>query len=166
MPRLPLALSLLAVLVPAAYAQDAAPAAKPQITVDPRAIVDSMPQQGTLLTGLYATQATIELCSVQAGEPATTAMNAHRRQLESEMRMDEATSKAAYDAIKADVEKTGVDCAEGSKDREQTAEVIAIYAGAGTAPAQPASPMNPATPAPSATPTDAATPATPAAPAQ
>ncbi|KQN78181.1 hypothetical protein [Devosia sp. Leaf64] len=166
MPRLSLALSLLAVLVPAAYAQEAAPATSPKITVDPRAIVDSMPQQGTLLTGLYATQATIELCSVEAGEPATTAMNAHRRQLESEMRMDDATSAAAYAAIKGDVEKAGVDCAEGSKDRQQTAEVIAIYSGAGATPAQPASPMDPAAPAPSATPADPAAPATPATPAQ
>ncbi|KKB77876.1 hypothetical protein VW35_14630 [Devosia soli] len=156
MPRLSLALSLLAVLAPAAYAQDAAPAAKPNITVDPRAIVDSMPQQGTLLTGLYATQATIELCSVEASEPATTAMNAHRRQLETELRMDEPTAAAAYAAIKSDVEKAGVDCAEGSSDRQQAAQVIAIYSGAGAPPAQPASPMDPAASAP------AATPATPA----
>lgn len=135
MPRLSLALSLLAVLVPAAYAQEAAPATSPKITVDPRAIVDSMPQQGTLLTGLYATQATIELCSVEAGEPATTAMNAHRRQLESEMRMDDATSAAAYAAIKGDVEKAGVDCAEGSADRAQADQVIAIYSGQVPAPA-------------------------------
>lgn len=165
MPRLTLALSLLAALVPAAYAQDAAPAAKPDITVDPRAVVDAMPQQGTLLTGLYATQATIELCSVEVGEPATTAMNAHRRQLESELRMDVATATAAYDAIKSDVEKTGVDCAEGSRDREQTAEVIAIYSGQGAAPAQPASPMDPAA-APAAAPVDPAAAPTPAAPAQ
>jgi len=163
LPRFPLVLSMLAVLVPAAHAQEAAPATTPEITVDPRAVVDAMPQQGMLLTGLYATQATIELCSVEAGEPATTAMNAHRRQLETEMRMDADTATAAYAAIKSDVEKAGVDCAEGSTDRQQADEVIAIYSGQGGGAAQPASPMDPATPAPATTPVD---PAVPAAPAQ
>lgn len=125
-PRFILAASLLALSLAGAHAQEAA---APQITVDPLAIVDAMPQQGMLLTGLYATQATIELCSVPVIEPGTTAMNAHRRQLESELRMDEATATAAYAAIKGDVEKAGVDCAEGSPDRAQADEVIAIYTG-------------------------------------
>ena len=109
-----------------ANAQETPPA---KVTVDPWAIVDSMPKQGRLLTGLYATQATLEMCSVDVPEPAATAMSAHRRQLESEMRLDDASGAAAYQAIKSEVEKAGVDCAETSADRQQAAAVIAIYSG-------------------------------------
>jgi hypothetical protein len=157
--RLALAFLALAAFVPAVQAQEAAPAPKPEITVDPRAIVDAMPQQGLLLTGLYATQATIELCSVTASEPATTAMSAHRRQLETEMRMDADTATKAYDAIKADVEKAGLDCAEGSKDRASADQVIAIYAGQGAAPSAPASPAEAAPVAPVETPAETPAPA-------
>ena len=127
LPRFSLAALLLAATLVGAQAQDAAP--ETQITVDPHAIVDAMPKQGRLLTGLYATQATIEVCGITVTEPGTTAMSAHRRQLESELRMDEATGQAAYAAVKADVEKAGIDCAEGSTDREQTQAVIAVYSG-------------------------------------
>lgn len=127
-PRFSLALLMLATTLAGAQAQDAAPETK--ITVDPRAIVDAMPKQGQLLTGLYATQATVEICGMTVTEPGATAMSAHRRQLEGELRMDAATAEAAYAAVKADVEKTGVDCAEGSPDRQQTEAVIAVYSGA------------------------------------
>ena len=56
-------------------------------------------------------------------------MSAHRRQLEGELRLDEASGQKAYDTVKADVEKTGVDCAEGSTDRQQADAVVAIYSG-------------------------------------
>ncbi|PXA99794.1 hypothetical protein DMC47_01655 [Nostoc sp. 3335mG] len=134
LPRSALALVLLALALPTVATAQETPAA-PAITVDPRANVDAMPRQGMLLTGLYATQATIELCAVPLGEPAATAMSAHRRQLETELRMDEPTATAAYDAVKADVEKTGLDCAEGSQDRTEADAVIAIYSGS-----QPAAP--------------------------
>lgn len=156
MPRFFIAASLLTLTLAAAQAQEA-PAA-PNITVDPLAIVDAMPQQGMLLTGIYATQATIELCSVTVIEPGTAAMSAHRRQLESELRMDADTAAAAYTAIKGDVEKSGVDCAQGSVDRKQADEVIALYTGSAQTAAPAATPMDPATPP--------ATPATPVAPAQ
>lgn len=126
-PRFSLAVLMLAATLAGAQAQDAAPDTR--ITVDPRAIVDAMPKQGKLLTGLYATQATIEACGITVTEPGSTAMSAHRRQLESELRMDEATAEAAYAAVKADVEKAGIDCSEGSTDLQQTQAVIAIYSG-------------------------------------
>lgn len=140
MPRILLAAALLTLSIGAVQAQEATPAPAPEITVDPRAIVDAMPQQGMLLTGLYATQATIDLCTVTVTEPAATAMSAHRRQLESDLRMDAATADTAYAAIKGDVEKAGVDCAEGSADRAQADAVIALYSGQPAAPAQPATP--------------------------
>ncbi|MBN9334562.1 hypothetical protein [Devosia sp.] len=141
MPRFALALSVLALTIAAPLAQEAppapapaaapapAPAAAPTITVDPHAIVDAMPKQGQLLTGLYATLATIELCNITVPEPGATAMNAHRRQLENDFHLEGESAQKAYDTVKADVEKTGVDCAEGSVDRKQTDAVIKVYSG-------------------------------------
>ena len=123
-----LALLLVTLALPAAHAQEAAP--KPAITVDPLANITAMPKQGTLLTGLYATRATIEICAVPLIEPGATAMNAHQRQLETDLRLDETGAANAYAAVKADVEKAGVDCAEGSDDRKQADAVIGIYSGA------------------------------------
>ena len=131
MPRFVPALCVLALTIAAPLAQEAAPApdTPPKITVDPSAVVDAMPKQGQLLTGLYATQATIELCNITVAEPGVTAMNAHRRQLESEFHLEGETAQKAYDTVKADVEKAGIDCTEGSPDRQQTEAVIAVYSG-------------------------------------
>lgn len=131
MPRFALAFSVLALTIAAPLAQEAAPAptAAPTITVDPSAVVDAMPKQGQLLTGLYATQATIELCNITVAEPGVTAMNAHRRQLETDFHLEGESAVKAYETVKADVEKAGVDCAEGSVDRQQTDAVIAVYSG-------------------------------------
>lgn len=131
MPRIAFALSVIALTIAAPLAQEAAPApaAAPTITVDPGAVVDVMPKQGQLLTGLYATQATIELCNITVAEPGVTAMNAHRRQLETDFRLEGESAVKAYEAVKADVEKAGIDCTEGSPDRQQTDAVIAVYSG-------------------------------------
>lgn len=99
------------------------------ITVDPGAAISQLPRSAQLLTGLYATLATLEICAVEAPEPAATGMSAHRRQMETELRMDDETATAAYERVRADVERAGVDCAEGSADRQQTDAVVAIYAG-------------------------------------
>ena len=129
MPRLALAALLLAASLASASAQEASPAATPQITVDPKASVGQLPKSAQLLTGLYATLATLELCAVDIPEPARTGMSAHRRQMEASLSMDEATGTKAYEVVRADVEKTGVDCAETSDDRQQAAAVVAIYNG-------------------------------------
>ena len=131
MPRFALALSVLALTIAAPLAQEdtPAPATAPTITVDPGAVVDAMPKQGQLLTGLYATQATIELCNITVAEPGITAMAAHRRQLESDFHLEGESAVKAYETVKADVEKAGIDCAEGSADRQQTEAVIKIYSG-------------------------------------
>lgn len=130
MPRITLALAVLALTVAAPLAQEATPAPEaPTITVDPNAVVDAMPKQGQLLTGLYATQATIELCDITVTEPGVTAMNAHRRQLETDFHLEGESAVKAYETVKADVEKAGIDCTEGSADRQQTDAVIAVYSG-------------------------------------
>lgn len=129
MPRFALAALLIAASLAPVSAQDQAPAATSQITVDPAASVAQMPKSAQMLTGLYATLATLELCTVDIPEPARTGMNAHRRQMEASLSMDEATGTKAYEVVRADVEKAGVDCAETSTDRQQADAVIAIYNG-------------------------------------
>ncbi|MCW5723128.1 MAG: hypothetical protein KIS86_18505 [Devosia sp.] len=126
MPRLALAAFVLAAGLTSVSAQDTAPAT---ITVNPSATISQLPKAAQLLTGLYATLATLELCAVEVPEPATSGMSAHRRQMETELRMDEKTSTTAYERVRADVEKAGLDCAEGSADRQQADAVVAIYAG-------------------------------------
>ena len=144
----------------AAAAQDALPAqpTAPEIVIDPAAPIDATPKQANLLTGLYATRAVIELCAVSV-EPAVLAgMDADQARLQTGLGMDEATSTQAYAQVKADVEKTQPDCAEGSPDRTSVDAVTSIYAAqAGGAP----------TPPPAAAPaTEAPAPETPATPAQ
>jgi hypothetical protein len=129
MPRLALAAFLVAASLAPAFAQDAAPAAAPQITIDPAAAVNQLPRSAQILTGLYATLATLEICAIDIPEPARTGMSAHRRQMEASLSMDEATGTKAYDVVRVDVEKTGVDCSETSTDRQQADAVIAIYNG-------------------------------------
>jgi len=112
---------------------DAAGAANATLTIDPGAIIDKMPQSANVLTGLYATLATLELCGVSVPDPVDAAMSAHRQQMETSLAMDAATGAKAYETVRADVEKTGIDCAEGSAERQQADAVVALYA-AETAP--------------------------------
>lgn len=129
MPRLALAALLCAVSFAPVSAQEQTPAATPEITINPSAPIAQLPKSAQLLTGLYATLATLEICAVDVSEPARTGMSAHRRQMETSLSMDEATGVKAYDVVRADVEKTGVDCAEASPDRKQADAVIALYSG-------------------------------------
>lgn len=169
------ALAVLAVLTGAPVAQEAAPAAPApaEIVIDPAAKLSTSPKQANMLTGFYATQAVIEICSVTIDPAVTEGMAADRARLENALAMDTPTAEKAYTQVKADVEKTAPDCAEGSPDRISVDAVTAIYkaqaAAAGPAtPAEAATPAVPAeaaTPAAPATPVEAAAPATPAAPA-
>lgn len=121
--RLPIVLAVFLAGLATATAQT------PQITVDPKATVNVPPRTVSLLTGLYATLATVEICEIEVMEPAATGMAAHRRDLESQLSLDEPAAEKAYDAVHADVEKSGLDCAAGSADREQADAIIAIYSG-------------------------------------
>lgn len=156
------ALSLSSVAV---LAQDATPTQPPaaDITIDPTATVDATPKSANLLTGLYATQATIEICAV-AIEPATKQMmDADRGRMETALGMDAATASEAYAKVKADVETTTPDCADNSPDRIGVDAVTAAYAAqAAAAPATPPSP-DAAAPVPAAEQTSPP-PAAPAAP--
>lgn len=142
----------------AAVAQEAttpaAPAvpAAPQVVVDPAASLNTSPKQANMLTGFYATQAVIELCAITIEPNIIEGMAADRARLEAALAMDAPTAELAYGKVKADVEKTSPDCAEGSADRTGVDAVTAIYAALPPPPAAPA-----ATPAaaPAATPAPA-----------
>ncbi len=152
------ALAVLALALGAAVAQEAAPATAPEIVIDPAATIDTTPKQANMLTGFYATQAVIELCALQIEPGIAEGMAADRARLEIALSMDAAAATSAYAQVKADVEKTQPDCADGSADRAGVDAVTAIYAALPPpdAPAAPAAPQ----------PGTVSTPAAPAAPAQ
>lgn len=160
------ALAFLALGLGTATAQDALPAqpAAPEIVVDPTATVDATPKQANLLTGLYATKAIIELCTVSIEPGVLAGIDADQKRLESSLGMDPVTSEQAYAQVKGDVEKTEPDCADGSSDRAGVDAVTAIYAAQAAQAA--AAPAAPAAPAATANPAAPAEPAAPAAPAQ
>lgn len=149
------ALAVLALISGAAVAQEAAPTTAPEIVIDPAASLNTTPKQANMLTGFYATQAVIELCAVSIEPNIAEGMAADRARLETALSMDATAAAAAYAQVKADVEKTQPDCAEGSADRAGVDAVTAIYAAL-PPPAAPAAPQ----------PGTVATPAAPAAPAQ
>ena len=152
------ALAFIALSLGAATAQEALPAqpTTPEVVVDPAATIDATPKQANLLTGLYATKAVIEICAVTVPADILTGISTDQQRLETGLGMDPATAEKAYVQVKADVEKTTPDCAEGSPDRASVDAVVAIYteqaAKAAAAPAAPATPAVPATPAAPATP--------------
>jgi hypothetical protein len=137
------ALAVLAVLSGASVAQEVAPAAPADIVIDPTASLNTTPKQANMLTGFYATQAVIELCSVAIEPNIAEGMAADRARLETALSMDATAAAAAYAQVKADVEKTQPDCAEGSPDRAGVDAVTAIYAALPPpdAPAAPAAPQ-------------------------
>lgn len=131
MHRLVAATLFVAATLGAAQAQDAAPAETPapaDVVVDPAASVDDTPKQANLLTGLYATMAVIEICDIAVEPAVQTVMEADRARLEAMFRMDEATATEAFGRVRADVETTSPDCAEGSADRQGVEAVTAVYA--------------------------------------
>lgn len=155
------ALALTALLLGSAHAQSPEPAAEPEIVVDPAATFNTSPKQANMLTGFYATQAVIEICEVTIEPSIAEGMAADRARLENALGLDPASAATAYADVKADVEKTSPDCAEGSPDRLGVDAVTAIYAAqsapAGTvtpaaepAPTPPAEPAEPTEPAPPA----------------
>jgi hypothetical protein len=151
------ALAVLALTLGASVAQDSAPAAAPEIVVDPAASLNTTPKQANMLTGFYATLAVIEICAVSIEPDITAGMDADRQRLETALGMDAATAASAFAQVKADVEKTAPDCTEGSADRQGVDAVTAIYANL------PAAPATPPPAAPQAGTVNTETPAAPAA---
>lgn len=146
------ALALLSLTLSPALAQQAAPAAPADIVVDPAAKLNTSPKQANMLTGFYATQALIEICAIALEPDIVTGMAVDRSRLETALGLDVASAGATYAKVKAEVETTGPDCADGSPDRLGVDAVTAIYAAQAAAPAMPAptaaAPVEPAAPAP------------------
>ncbi|MDP2780753.1 hypothetical protein [Devosia sp.] len=153
-------LSVLALGLNPALAQDApapAPAAPAvpaatDIVVDPAATLSSAPKQDELLTGFYATMAVIEICALPVPEQIKAGMAGDQKRLEASVGLDEVSAMTAYAKVRADVEATAPDCAEGSPDRASVDAVTAFYAQTDAVPA-------PGTAAPGAAPAAPAVPA-------
>lgn len=122
-------LALLALAAAPALAQEAAApaAAAAEVVVDPMASLNTSPKQANMLTGFYATQAVIEICSLTLEPAIVDGMAADRQRLELALSLDAAAGALAYDKVKADVEKTAPDCSDGSADRAGVDAVTAIY---------------------------------------
>ncbi|MHA6730165.1 hypothetical protein [Devosia sp. A369] len=162
------ALTILALSLGPVLAQPvapAAPAATPDVVIDPAAKLNTSPKQANMLTGFYATQAVIELCAIALEPNIVTGMAVDRSRLETALGLDVASAGAAYAQVKADVEKTTPDCTDGSPDRLGVDAVTAIYAALPPPAAAPvpaaAVPVEPA-----AIPVPEAAPVAPAVPAQ
>jgi hypothetical protein len=154
------ALAFLAASSPLALAQEAAPAPAPaNVVVDPAAPIDATPKQANLLTGMYATKAVIEICAISFETGVVNGMNADQKRLETSLGMDAPTAEKAYAGVKADVEKTSPDCADGSADRLGVEAVADIYKSSATAAGQTNAPAAPVAPPAAEAPPAAATPA-------
>ncbi|WP_375452303.1 hypothetical protein [uncultured Devosia sp.] len=121
-------LALVLAATTAGLAQEAAPAPV-DIRVDPSAVINAMPKQANMLTGIYATQAVIDICAITVPAPVATRMGNDRVRFEKAMGLDATGSIEAYDRIKASVAGTTPDCAEGSADRQGVEAVLSLYAG-------------------------------------
>jgi len=128
--RMPAAAALLfALATTASFAQEATtPPADSQVTVDPRANVRALPKAVDVLTGLYATLATVELCEIALDPAVEAAVAADRASMEAAAGFDQATGERAYQAVLADVRRTEPDCTEGSPDRVGVDAVTEVYA--------------------------------------
>lgn len=132
-----------------AAAQEAATttSAPSNVVVDAAAPIDVTSKQTNLLTGMYATKAVIEICNVTLEQGVTNGMNADQKRLETSLSMDAPTAEKAYAVVKADVQKTEPDCAEGSADRLGVQAVADVYKASADKPAAAATPATPAAPA-------------------
>lgn len=113
------------------FAQEAStttPAAT-DIQVNPSATVNAMPKQANMLTGIYATQAVIDICTITVPEQVATRMGNDRSRFETAIGLDASGAVEAYKKIKDSVAATSPDCAEGSADRKNVEAVLSLYAG-------------------------------------
>jgi hypothetical protein len=147
--RTPAAALLLALAATTAtFAQEATTTAPAdtQVTVDPNANVRALPKAVDVLTGLYATLATVEICEITLDPAIASAIDADRASMEAAAAFDQPTGEKAYQAVLADVRKTNPDCADGSPDRLGVDAVTAVYASRTAAAPQPAATAPEATP--------------------
>jgi hypothetical protein len=115
----------------AGYAQEASTTtpAPTDIQIDPSATINVMSKQANMLTGIYATQAVIDICAITVPEPVATRMGNDRKRFETGVGLDATGATEAYDKVKTSVTATTPDCAEGSPDRKNVEAVLSLYAG-------------------------------------
>ncbi len=123
-----LALGFVAAALNIAVAQETPSVPAPSdVVVNPAAPINATPKQANLLTGMYATKAVIEICAISLEDGVLNGMDVDQKRLETSLAMDAPTAEKAYAQVKADVEKTTPDCAEGSADRLGVEAVADIY---------------------------------------
>ena len=115
----------------AGYAQEASTTtpAPTDIQIDPSAAINVMSKQANMRTGIYATQAVIDICAITVPEPVATKMGNDRKRFETGVGLAASGATEAYEKVKTSVTATTPDCAEGSADRKNVEAVLALYAG-------------------------------------
>lgn len=140
-----LALGFVAAALNIAVAQETPSVPAPSdVVVNPAAPINATPKQANLLTGMYATKAVIEICAISLEDGVLNGMDVDQKRLETSLAMDAPTAEKAYAQVKADVEKTTPDCAEGSADRLGVEAVADIYKSSTTTSSPAATPAAPA----------------------
>ena len=126
-----LAIAFVLATASAGYAQEASTTtpAPTDIQIDPGAAINVMSKQANMLTGIYATQAVIDICAITVPEPVATKMGNDRKRFETGVGLDASGATEAYEKVKTSVTATTPDCAEGSTDRKNVEAVLALYAG-------------------------------------
>ena len=156
-------LSVLALGLNSALAQDAAPAPlttppPADVVINPAAPISTASKQSDLMTGFFATMAVIDICAIDVPQAIMDGMSGDQKRLEASVGLDANTAALAYSKVKSAVQETNPDCTPGSADLASVEAVTKIYADAAAAkPADAPAALGtdaPATPAP-----DAATPA-------
>lgn len=111
-----------------ALAAGTTPSAPPDIEVDAGATINTVSKKTSMLTGLYATQAVIDICSISVSGPVATRMGNDRTRFEAAIGLDASSAAEAYQKIKANVASTSPDCTQGSSDRQEVEAVLTLYA--------------------------------------
>jgi hypothetical protein len=120
---------VLAVATPG-FAQEATTTtpAPTDIEVNAAATINAVPKQANMLTGIYATQAVIDICAITVPETVATRMGNDRSRFEAAIGLDATGATEAYQKIKDNVASTKPDCAAGSPDRANVDAVLTLYA--------------------------------------
>ncbi|MCS6762567.1 MAG: hypothetical protein MO846_11900 [Candidatus Devosia symbiotica] len=143
-------LTVLALSLNPAMAQDATPATAPDIVVDPAAPIPAISKQNDLMTGFFATMAVIKICAIDVPQAIKDSMSGDQTRLEASVGLNANTAALAYSKIKSAVEKTNPDCTPGSADLASVEAVSKIYADAAAKTTAAETAAGVATPAPAA----------------
>jgi hypothetical protein len=87
-------------------------------------------QPPNLLADIYVSEAIINYCKLDVEKAVLDKMVLHAKDLQIQMRIDDATAKKSYDEFVATIKAAAPDCKEGSAPLKTVAEITARYKAA------------------------------------